>query len=105
MFPSFAVGSPRLPIRLVRHLLVAAALRADLWARPSGRLEAEALAFQVEALAREAEELRGLIHVAVGERHRVMNHRALEMLLRGAERLIEPDQEFRGQELPVDGGN
>jgi len=56
-------SAPRLPVRLVRHLLVVAARRADLGAPASGRLEAEALAFQVEALAREAEELRRLVYV------------------------------------------
>jgi len=57
--------------------------------RGDARPDAESLALEVEPLAREAEELRGALHVSARERRGVLDHRALEVLRGSVERLID----------------
>jgi hypothetical protein len=45
-----------------------------------------------------------LIHVTVGKRHRVLDHRPLEMLRRWRQALIDPDDDFVGRISRSDAG-
>ena len=76
------------------------------------RLDAEALALQVQPFPGQAEHGGGLFHAAAALRQGVLQHRALEVLDGGRHRLVEPDDDlggiegaFRRGDRPARGGN
>src|SRR5687768_3504198 len=69
------------------------------------RLDAQTLAFQVQALARESELGRGFLHPAAALFQRVLQHRAFEVLGRGGQRLVESNYHLGRVESAFRGRN
>ena len=74
--------------------------KADLDLRLSMMLHAPAASLEEQALSRNPEHARGFLDAAVGTIERTPDHRLLEDLHGGGERLVDPDANLR-----IDGGD